>query len=87
MCGRRKFSDKETGVTSTPETLLIDDYEGTLATLQAAVASGDYEAYRRFAAIVNSPTYYDPFTDPQATLARRNLVLEKMASPDLQRLQ
>jgi len=35
------------------------------------------------AAVVNSPTYYDPFTHPQNALARRNLVLEKMASPDL----
>ena len=35
------------------------------------------------AAIVNSPAYYDPLGNPQATLARRNLVLQKMASPDL----
>lgn len=38
------------------------------------------------AAIVNSPTYYDPFTHPQNALARRNLVLQKMASPDLRYL-
>ena len=35
------------------------------------------------AAVVNSPSYYDPFTHPQNALARRNLVLQKMASPDL----
>lgn len=35
------------------------------------------------AAIVNSPSYYDPFTHPKDALARRNLVLQKMASPDL----
>ncbi|HEX4788013.1 MAG TPA: transglycosylase domain-containing protein [Actinospica sp.] len=35
------------------------------------------------AAIVNSPSYYDPFTHPDNALARRNLVLQKMASPDL----
>jgi membrane peptidoglycan carboxypeptidase len=35
------------------------------------------------AAIVNSPTYYDPFAYPKNTLARRNLVLQKMADPDL----
>jgi membrane peptidoglycan carboxypeptidase len=35
------------------------------------------------AAIVNSPTYYDPFTYPQNALARRNVVLQKMADPEL----
>lgn len=35
------------------------------------------------AAIVNSPTYYDPLAHAQAALERRNLVLQKMASPDL----
>ena len=35
------------------------------------------------AAIVNSPSYYDPFTHPQNALARRNLVLRKMADPSL----
>jgi membrane peptidoglycan carboxypeptidase len=35
------------------------------------------------AAIVNSPTLYDPFAHPQAALARRNVVLDKMASPAL----
>ena len=35
------------------------------------------------AAIVNSPSYYDPFTHPQNALARRNLVLQKMADPAL----
>jgi membrane peptidoglycan carboxypeptidase len=35
------------------------------------------------AAIVNSPGYYDPFTHPQNALARRNLVLQKMADPEL----
>jgi membrane peptidoglycan carboxypeptidase len=35
------------------------------------------------AAIVNSPSYYDPFAHPDAALARRNLVLQKMADPDL----
>jgi len=35
------------------------------------------------AAIINSPAYYDPLAHPQAALQRRNLVLQKMASPDL----
>jgi membrane peptidoglycan carboxypeptidase len=35
------------------------------------------------AAVVNSPTYYDPFAHPQNALTRRNLVLQKMAEPDL----
>ena len=35
------------------------------------------------AAIVNSPTFYDPIAHPQNALTRRNLVLQKMASPDL----
>ena len=35
------------------------------------------------AAIVNSPTYYDPFNYPKNALARRNLVLQKMADPSL----
>ena len=35
------------------------------------------------AAIVNSPTYYDPFNYPQNALARRNVVLQKMADPEL----
>jgi membrane peptidoglycan carboxypeptidase len=35
------------------------------------------------AAIVNSPSFYDPIVHPQNALARRNLVLQKMASPDL----
>jgi membrane peptidoglycan carboxypeptidase len=35
------------------------------------------------AAIVNSPSYYDPFTHPQNALARRNLVLQKMTDPEL----
>jgi membrane peptidoglycan carboxypeptidase len=35
------------------------------------------------AAVVNSPTYYDPFAHPQNALTRRNLVLQKMADPDL----
>jgi membrane peptidoglycan carboxypeptidase len=35
------------------------------------------------AAIVNSPAYYDPFQHPQNALARRNLVLQKMADPEL----
>lgn len=35
------------------------------------------------AAIVNSPAFYDPIAHPQNALVRRNLVLQKMASPDL----
>ena len=35
------------------------------------------------AAVVNSPSFYDPLLHPQNALARRNLVLQKMASPDL----
>jgi membrane peptidoglycan carboxypeptidase len=35
------------------------------------------------AAIVNSPTLYDPFQHPQDALARRNVVLDKMAGPTL----
>jgi len=35
------------------------------------------------AAIVNSPTLYDPFQHPQAALERRNIVLAKMAGTDL----
>jgi membrane peptidoglycan carboxypeptidase len=35
------------------------------------------------AAIVNSPTYYDPIAYPKNALARRNVVLQKMADPDL----
>jgi membrane peptidoglycan carboxypeptidase len=35
------------------------------------------------AAIVNSPTEYNPFEYPKAALARRNIVLQKMADPSL----
>jgi membrane peptidoglycan carboxypeptidase len=35
------------------------------------------------AAIVNSPAYYDPLAHPQNALARRNVVLQKMADPTL----
>ncbi len=35
------------------------------------------------AAIVNSPTEFDPFAHPQATVQRRNIVIEDMASPTL----
>jgi membrane peptidoglycan carboxypeptidase len=35
------------------------------------------------AAIINSPTLYDPVAHPQAALQRRNLVLDKMANPSL----
>ena len=35
------------------------------------------------AAIVNSPTMYDPFQHPQEALARRNIVIADMASPSL----
>lgn len=38
------------------------------------------------AAIVNSPSFYDPFAHPQNALARRNLVLQKMAAPELKYL-
>ena len=35
------------------------------------------------AAIVNSPTMYDPFAHPQEALTRRNIVIADMASPSL----
>ncbi|HTJ66975.1 MAG TPA: transglycosylase domain-containing protein [Actinospica sp.] len=35
------------------------------------------------AAIVNSPSYYDPLTHPQNALARRNVVLQRMTDPAL----
>ena len=35
------------------------------------------------AAIVNSPTMYDPFLHPKEALARRNIVIADMASPSL----
>ncbi|MBR7836320.1 penicillin-binding protein [Actinospica durhamensis] len=35
------------------------------------------------AAIVNSPTMYDPLQHPEEALARRNIVLQDMASPTL----
>jgi membrane peptidoglycan carboxypeptidase len=35
------------------------------------------------AAIVNSPSEFDPFAHPQETLARRNIVLQDMANPAL----
>ena len=35
------------------------------------------------AAIVNSPTMYDPFAHPQEAMARRNIVIADMASPSL----
>jgi membrane peptidoglycan carboxypeptidase len=35
------------------------------------------------AAIVNSPSFYDPAANPQAALTRRNIVLKDMASPSL----
>lgn len=35
------------------------------------------------AAVVNSPTEFDPFAHPAATLARRNIVLQDMANPAL----
>ena len=35
------------------------------------------------AAIVNSPTIYDPLDNPKAALARRNIVLKDMALPSL----
>ncbi|HEY3869486.1 MAG TPA: transglycosylase domain-containing protein [Actinocrinis sp.] len=35
------------------------------------------------AAIVNSPSYYDPMNNPKAALARRNIVIKDMAAPSL----